>query len=457
MSRAASVARRVISFGERRIFSPQVADSWLVGLRWIAVGGMLGTTILARELVPGLEPRPIYVLVGGVAVMNWFWRRTVANAARPLVLEQIAADMVTLGAVLWFSGGVTNPFASFLTFQIALAGILVDGRASLRMTSLALVLVGVLYFAPPLPLESALVPVGTLQRLSYLASLAGLGGFVGFSAYLYGQRLAEVRADNERNEQLAMLGRVAGGMAHELNTPLATILLASEELVELAGESDSDEVRQLSRTLASEARRAADLIELLRGRVRTEQGVESVDAAKLLREWVPRELDRLAFDGSRMLALGDAPVVARASAPGLQQIATNLLTNAVQATAGKTDARLEVRLATGAEWVELTVADNGHGIAKEVIRRVGEPFQTTKETQGGTGLGLYVCSVLARRMGARLELESREGHGTRATLSLRRGEAQATEGRGPSQASGEQRSWAESSPLSSSTTTTPSA
>lgn len=422
MSRTARVARRVISLGERNpLLSPQVADPWLVGLRWVAVGGMLGTTLLAKTMVPGLEERPVLLLIGGVAGLNLVWNRVIARAGGSFVVPQLVGDMLTLGAILWFSGGVTNPFASFLTFQIALAGILVGGRASIRMTLLALGLIGILVFAPPLPYESALYPVEAIRGLAYMTSLAGLGCFLGLSAFLYGQRLSEVRGQKERNEQLAMLGRVAGGMAHELNTPLSTILLASEELVCLVEDANkSPEVELLARTLASESRRAAELIELLRGQVRIDGQLEWLDLRALITDWTPRELERLGYRGERAVDLPASPVMALISASGLRQIVTNLLTNAVQATGEQRRPRIEVRLSETLEEIELLVADNGHGIPPSIISRIGEPFQTTKELMGGTGLGLYVCSVIAQRMGARLELESREGIETRATLSLRR-------------------------------------
>jgi C4-dicarboxylate-specific signal transduction histidine kinase len=70
--------------------------------------------------------------------------------------------------------------------------------------------------------------------------------------------------------------------------------------------------------------------------------------------------------------------------------------------------------------IEISVRDNGPGIEPEVLDRLGEPFQTTKEAKGGMGLGLYVSSVLAGRMGGDLRVDTPEGGGTRVTLSLKR-------------------------------------
>lgn len=447
MIRTSSVARRVISFGERNpLLSPQIEGPWLVSLRWLAASGMLGTTLLAKTLVPSLEARPILIAIGGVIVLNVAWSRILARSSRPFVVEQLTFDMAILGAILWYSGGVTNPFASFLTFQIALAGLLAGGKASVSLTALALALIGLLFFAPPLSLEGAALPAEALRGLAYLTSLVGLGCFLGLSAFLFGQRLGQTRAQKEQNEQLAMLGRIAGGMAHELNTPLSTILVASNELVSLVVDSKSSDVQELARLLASESRRAADLIELLRGQVRPDPQLGSLDIASLLRDFVPRELDRLSFRGERTIDLPDASW-GRASVSGLRQIVANLLKNAVEATSLRSLPRIEVRLREGTDQVEVLVADNGHGIPKELVPRLGEPFQTTKELEGGTGLGLYVCSVIAKRMGARLEVESREGRETRVTLSLR----------GSPLPSPEPPSWPASKPLSSSTTITPSA
>ena len=93
---------------------------------------------------------------------------------------QLAVDVVTLSAMLWFSGGIANPFAGFLTFQIALAGVLTRGSTTAAIAALVIACSDLLFFAPSLPWSSAVVSPDALRQLAYLACVTGLGAFMGF-------------------------------------------------------------------------------------------------------------------------------------------------------------------------------------------------------------------------------------------------------------------------------------
>jgi two-component system sensor histidine kinase RegB len=261
-----------------------------------------------------------------------------------------------------------------------------------------------------------------VQHIADLMAVAALSGFSGFFVFVFVQRMQDLRRENERNEKLAMLGRLVGGMSHELNTPLATILLASRDLVEVGRESANQEVQSLAQTIADESQRAADIIGLMRGHVRPGQLNETVDLSTFVADFAARELDRLGFSGERVLP-GPEPLAMPVLKAGLAQVLKNVLTNAVEAisSAKVRGPRIEVSVAPApGNRVEISVRDNGPGIDPEVLDRLGEPFQTTKEAKGGMGLGLYMSSVLAGRMGGELRMDTPEGGGTRVTLSLRR-------------------------------------
>jgi two-component system sensor histidine kinase RegB len=131
-----------------------------------------------------------------------------------------------------------------------------------------------------------------------------------------------------------------------------------------------------------------------------------------------RELERLGFRGE-LAVVADVSIEAWGSRAALRQILVNVLKNAVEATTCVPRPRIEVRVDREGEQAVVRVRDNGEGIRSEDLGRVGEPFQTTKE--GGTGFGLYVCSVLAAQMDAALQIESREGVETCVTLTLAAG------------------------------------
>jgi two-component system, sensor histidine kinase RegB len=402
--------------------SSETADRWLIRLRWMAIGGMLATTLIAKQLVPGLALRPILGTLAAIFALNVGWLLLVMRRepGRPtLVGPQVALDVVAVTAMLWCSGGTGNPFAAFLTFHIVLAGLLCGWRTSMIVAGLTFLAIGVLCFAPPLPLATAPLGGDRVQVIGRIVSLASLSAFIGFFVYVYVQRMEQLRAESARNEKLAMLGRLVGTMSHEINTPLATILLASKDLVEVGRELGSAEASRLAQTIVDEAERASAVVGLMRGHVRPDLHREPLELSSFVGDFVARELARLGYKGEVDLQ-APTQVPAVVFKAGLCQVLSNLLTNAVQATATQPRTpHIEVAVARRRARVEVSVRDNGPGVPPAVLAHAGEPFQTTKRDAGGMGLGLYVCSVLAERMDGAVHLENVDQGGTRATLSLR--------------------------------------
>jgi C4-dicarboxylate-specific signal transduction histidine kinase len=137
----------------------------------------------------------------------------------------------------------------------------------------------------------------------------------------------------------------------------------------------------------------------------------------------------LAFD--RRLAsvalhrgLDEGAGTASINAHALQQVITNLVLNALDATAGRSDPRISIstRREDGGEggggWCVLEVSDNGSGIAPEHLSRLFEPFFTTKPIGQGTGLGLTISARLIRDQGGKIAAASKVGEGTTFTIHL---------------------------------------
>jgi two-component system sensor histidine kinase RegB len=101
-----------------------------------------------------------------------------------------------------------------------------------------------------------------------------------------------------------------------------------------------------------------------------------------------------------------------------EQAIANLLDNAAEATEGRAAREVRVLLDRAHDEVVLTVADNGVGVPEALLRRIGEPFFTTKEPGRGTGLGLYLARHVVERQGGEMRVESTEGRGTRITLKV---------------------------------------
>jgi two-component system sensor histidine kinase RegB len=412
--------------------SDENADRWLVQLRWVAIAGISATVVVGARLAPGLEARPLALVIGALAVVNVGWlfvvrRRQASDGPngqhRRTVALQLTGDVLALTLLLWLGGGVENPFTVFLAFQIALAGLLCSPRTAMGIAALTAASVLVLSKAPPLPLGATATANANVVVFGKVVALVLVSGFLGVVVSFYAQRLGALRRESVQNEKLALLGRLVGAMSHELSTPLATILLASRDLATMTRAQGDEDAARLAGTLAGEAERASEILGVVRGHIRPDWVSEPIELVEFVRGVADAELDRLGFRGRREFH-GPEPIAAMVLRPALRQVLTNLLTNAAEACAGGCAApRIALWVTRVGDVAEVTVGDNGPGFSEAIVPRLGEPFQSTKEEQGGLGLGLYVSVMLARRMNAVLRAESPGPGGARVTLSILLGSA----------------------------------
>ena len=96
----------------------------------------------------------------------------------------------------------------------------------------------------------------------------------------------------------------------------------------------------------------------------------------------------------------------------------NLLDNAAEATENRTARDVRIALSRGRGALRIQVTDNGVGVPESLLRRIGEPFFTTKEPGRGTGLGLYLARHVVEREGGEMRVVSAEGRGTEVTLTV---------------------------------------
>ncbi len=208
-------------------------------------------------------------------------------------------------------------------------------------------------------------------------------------------RLAQARELEERSQRVTALATLAAGAAHELASPLSTILLVSREL-----RSELPEHRGDLDLVADEVGRCQEVLQQLSAQAGQGMGEAWVDldVAELVAEAVPLAENRCE---------GRALLPSRLTA----QILRRLVGNARDAGAGS----IQVRSELGEETL-LQVVDDGEGMTPEQLGRACEPFFTSRPS--GRGLGLYFCSSVARELGGRLELSSTVGQGTTVSLVL---------------------------------------
>jgi two-component system NtrC family sensor kinase len=294
--------------------------------------------------------------------------------------------------------------------------------------------------------EEALVSAGVI-RFPYLADV----GFLAIVVPVAGQTIGRIREDAARlaelsarltdtveqrtaerdaarsrlveQERLAALGRLAAGVGHEVNNPLAYVGANLELLREELGPDASPTLTAALDDADDGVRRIREVVAGLRTYARP--GSEAFDPLDLA--GVARDAVRVGTAGARgevevRLVPADGPVPAIGNAGRLVQVGVNLVVNAIEAAAANAEARpphvaVSVHRADDG-WGELRVTDTGAGFAPEVLARLGEPYVTTRARDGGSGLGLFVSRGILDAHGGALLVETVPGGGTRVRVRL---------------------------------------
>lgn len=243
------------------------------------------------------------------------------------------------------------------------------------------------------------------------------------------RRRAEELLRVGRVARLNTLGELAGGIAHELNQPLAAVLASTCAAQRLLDDAppDTATAREAMTQAATQARRAADVVARLRRLVETpdkaqpQQALRLEDTVRSVLDTLEPELRRRGVETSLQC---HAPAVL-ADPVALEQIVHNLVGNALQALdevpAG--ERRLHIGCTTGGGRVTLGVRDSGMGMSADVRDRAFEPFFTTR--RGGLGLGLSLCETLAQAMHGTLSAHPASPRGAEFRLALPLAEAPA--------------------------------
>lgn len=410
-----------------------ITIAWLVRLRWGAVFGQTATIAVASlALRLDLPIIPLTSLVAVTVVSNALLtlrlRRTDDVSTRFIGLL-LAADILVLSGLLYFSGGPSNPFSVMYLVHVTLAALVLGVRWAGGMVALSAILYATLFVWH--------VPVPELSHVHHHAgspfSVHLQGMWVAFSiaasliAYFVSRvagalrereaELARVTAIAARSEKLASLTTLAAGAAHELGTPLATIAVAS---------------RELERTLRTQPEHAIEDALLIRTEVERCRGIiqrMSAQSGETLGE-IPRVttasevfrgcLERLGKEGSDNVVVEAGDTHAFTCPPeSAIQVVLSLIHNARWAVR-ENGGHVILRSAVTPDAVSLEVTDDGVGIEDHVLARIGEPFVTTKAPGEGMGLGVFLARTFAERWGGRFELRSHLGRGTVATLELPR-------------------------------------
>ena len=225
------------------------------------------------------------------------------------------------------------------------------------------------------------------------------------------------------------VGNMSAALAHELNQPLGAILRNAEagDLILKQRPPDLDELEGIFSDIRYDQQRAISVIDHLRGLLkRGDRTFESVDVAKAVADVV--ELLRTETQRKRISSIetripADLPPVL-GDRVQLQQVILNLVQNGIDASVDSTDSRKVISISARAlddGFVELAVADCGKGIPDSELRRIFEPFRTTKPE--GLGVGLSISKTIVEQHGGHIHASGNDDGGATIRFTLRQAAA----------------------------------
>jgi two-component system sensor histidine kinase RegB len=332
---------------------------------------------------------------------------------------QLTCDLTIHSALLFYSGGSTNPFVSYYLVPLTIAAVTLPWLYSVILSGIALVFYTLLlvWFYP---LQTLPIARENLQNYGMWLSIALAAAVITFFAAKMAEELrrqeqlrAQRREEGLRDQQLLAVATEAAGAAHELGTPLATM---SVLLKEMRQDHQDPELQEDLAVLQDQVKACKETLQQLvrAAEANRRMAVEEKDVT----QWLDEALDRwhlMRPEASyRFQRLGQGPVPRLAPPPDLTQALLNLLNNAADACAEG----LEVHLDWNAEDIFISIRDHGAGVPLAIAEQIGKPFFTTKGK--GFGLGLFLSKASVTRAGGSVKLYSHEDGGTLTELRLPR-------------------------------------
>ncbi|KRG70891.1 ATP-binding protein [Pseudoxanthomonas dokdonensis] len=387
----------------------------LCNLRWVAIIGQTISVLVAVHVM-GLPLRqaPLWAGIAVLAAFNLFagWQSRRLQGDRPgWAFAHMLVDVAVLAWLVGCSGGISNPFGSMFLLIIAVAALALP--IGWVMATAAACLLGYgLSAAYGIPLPHAHGNGFNLHlwgmAVNFVLSAAVVLYFSTRLVAALRQRereLAMLRERFARNEGIVALATHAAAVAHELNTPLATMTLLVDDIAEL---SDSAQVRGDAITLRG-------LIDVCRDRVRglassADPGTEpAVDPQQVIDRW---QLIRPTVQLQRAIAL---PSQLRVQ-PAVGHLLQALLNNAADASLESASRQVDVALAVEERWLLGEVRDYGAGFSESLPYQPDALFRSSKPD--GMGVGLALSNATVERMGGHMQMQSAASGGTRVLFRL---------------------------------------
>jgi two-component system sensor histidine kinase RegB len=417
------MADRPLSLFNRTARSEWIRLRTLIILRWLAIMGQLSALfICAQFLEINLNMNLCLLVVGASVVVNLaagFMLPFNKRLSERQTLASQAFDLLQLGALLYLTGGLNNPFAVLILAPVTVAATALTLHATILLSGIALSVTTTLaVFYMPLTLNDGLIL--EMPKLFILGTWAALGIAIVFlgayarritiETFSMSQALSATQMALEREHRLTALGGVVAAAAHEMGTPLATIKLVSSELQEEL--SDNAELLEDATLIHEQATRLGVILKDMGRMGKDDKIMRSAPLTTIIQEAADPHEGRgkeiiFTANGESFDNVGhDVPMILRH--PEIVHGLRNLVQNAVDFSR----TTVLVHALWNEDIIRVMVRDDGIGFPAELMGRLGDPFlarRATKHTHQsdrpeyeGMGLGLFIAKTLLERTGAEL-------------------------------------------------------
>ena len=392
----------------------------MIVLRWVAIVGQL-TAILVGQHAYGLqlELGLCYLAVGVSVIGNLIATFVFPENKRLSESENLAMvmfDLLQLGFLLFLSGGLHNPFALLLLGPVTISAAVLTTRSTLLAGGTAIAMVSILsqYHFPLRTNEGFILSIPDIfvfgNWIALVIAIVFIGAYsrrVTSEMHSMSDALLATQMALSREQKLTDLGGVVAAAAHELGTPLATIKLASTELMdELEGRED---LREDAALIREQADRCHDILRDMGRAGKDDLLLRQAPLMAVIDEAAEPHANR----GKSILFSRDPqsgtelnqPAILRK--PEIIHGLRNLVQNAVDFA--KTTVWIECHWTD--DIISVRIIDNGKGFPPHIIGRIGDPFVGRRKSVAdrqerpeyeGMGLGLFIAKTLLERSGAEL-------------------------------------------------------
>jgi two-component system, sensor histidine kinase RegB len=404
----------------------------ILRLRWLAALGQLAAIfIVLQGLEFDLPIIPCLSIVGLSALLN-LGLQIAFNPMQRLepayAAALLALNIIELAALLFLTGGLQNPFSFLFLAPVLISATALPVRLTIALGGLAVACASVLvFFYMPLPwdAEEPLVLPSIYLFGVWLSIVLAIGvtSLYAFQVTEEARKLADALAATElvlaREQHLTQLDGLAAAAAHELGTPLSTIVLISRELEKIL--QDNPQVAGDIKTLREQAQRCRDILAKITQLSSSGAPFDHMKLSTLIEEIVSPHRDFGVAIKVRIAVAGTSEPVGWRN-PAILYGIGNILENAVD-FARET---VEVNAWWNGDTVEIVISDDGAGFAPDILKRIGEPYLSRRrpgeEAPGehsGLGLGVFIARTLLERTGAKVSFTNRTFPDHGAVVSIR--------------------------------------